>query len=104
MPNAVIEEDRAITQSARWSAIPAAMRATAAANPGSVLLETSRFDEPNRHSYLFTDPINILIARELHEIPQVFTQIESALANGFYVAGYLAYECGHHFEPSTGID
>ena len=104
MPNAVIEEDRAITQSARWSAIPAAMRATAAANPGSVLLETSRFDESNRHSYLFTDPINILIARELHEIPQVFTQIESALANGFYVAGYLAYECGHHFEPCTGID
>jgi para-aminobenzoate synthetase / 4-amino-4-deoxychorismate lyase len=104
MPNAAIEEDRATTQPLRWSALPSAMRATAAANPGSVLLETSRFDESNRHSYLFTGPVNILIARELNEIPQVFAQVESALANGFYVAGYFAYECGHHFEPSTAAD
>jgi para-aminobenzoate synthetase / 4-amino-4-deoxychorismate lyase len=96
MPTAAAEEDRA--------AVQPAMRATAVTNPGSVLLETSRFDPSNRNSYLFTSPVNILIARELNEIPQVFAQIESALANGFYVAGYLAYECGHHFEPSTAAD
>ena len=104
MPNAAIEEDRVITQPLRWSALPSAMRATAATNPGSVLLETSRFDESNHHSYLFTDPVSILIAHELNEIPEVFAQIESALANGFYIAGYFAYECGYHFEPSTAAD
>jgi para-aminobenzoate synthetase / 4-amino-4-deoxychorismate lyase len=104
MLSPAIEEDRATTNPVAWSALPTAMRTTALANPGSVLLETSRFDPYNRHSYLFTDPVNILIARALNEIPNVFTQIESALANGFYVAGYFAYECGYHFEPSSAAD
>ena len=86
-----------------WTPFPAAVRMAAAERRDSVLLETARFDHENRHSLLFLDPLEILIARELDEIPQVFARIESALTRGMHVAGYFAYECGYHFEPSTGI-
>ena len=32
------------------------------------------------------------------EIPKLFLQIEEALASGLYVAGYMSYESGYHFE------
>ena len=86
-----------------WTPLPAAARMAAAERIGSVLLETARFDHENCQSYLFLDPLEILIARELDDIPHIFAQIESALARGMHVAGYFAYECGYHFEPSTGL-
>ncbi|MHB1795792.1 MAG: aminodeoxychorismate synthase component I [Acidobacteriaceae bacterium] len=66
------------------------------------MLETSRFDPLNRHSYLFLNPVGTIVANRLDEIPQVFCQIETALANGFHVAGYFSYECGYHFEHFAG--
>jgi para-aminobenzoate synthetase/4-amino-4-deoxychorismate lyase len=69
--------------------------------PNAILLETSRFDPANRHSYLFLSPTRILTATSLEEIPTLFSQIEAALAEGLHVAGYLSYECGGHFEPTS---
>jgi para-aminobenzoate synthetase / 4-amino-4-deoxychorismate lyase len=63
-----------------------------------VLLETSRFDEQNRHSYLFLRPIELLAAHTPDDMPDLFRRIELALAQGHHVAGYLSYECGYHFE------
>src|SRR5271168_2694987 len=83
----------------RWFRLPRQTHAIAAENPGSVLLETSRFDPSNQHSYLFLNPRRILSAKELVDIPRVFSEIEQALAQGLYVAGFLSYECGYHFEP-----
>jgi para-aminobenzoate synthetase/4-amino-4-deoxychorismate lyase len=83
---------------ARWTRFPAQARAMAAELPGAILLETLRFDAANRHSYLFQNPLRILTAETLDEIPRVFAGIEEALAQGLYVAGYFAYECGYHFE------
>ena len=71
-----------------WTPLPDAVLMDATGRTGSVLLETARFDDENCHSFLFLDPLEILIARELDEIPQVFAQIESALARGMHVAGY----------------
>ncbi len=65
----------------------------------SVLLQTARFDQENHTSYLFRGPEQTLAARSLDDIPRVFAGIEAALRNGRWVAGFLSYECGAHFEP-----
>jgi para-aminobenzoate synthetase / 4-amino-4-deoxychorismate lyase len=62
-----------------------------------VLLETSRFDPSNRHSHLFLSPERLILARHIDEIPRLFAQIDEALSQGLYVAGFLSYECGYHF-------
>ena len=86
----------------RYSRLPAWVRAAAADKSSSILLETSRFDAANYRSYLFFDPVRVLVAQGLDEIPQVFSGIEAALAEGFHVCGYFGYECGYHFEPTAG--
>jgi para-aminobenzoate synthetase/4-amino-4-deoxychorismate lyase len=65
-----------------------------------VLLETSRFDEQNHHSYLFLDPAEIVTAQTLDELPVLFRKLEEAHKSGLHLAGYLNYEIGYHFEPS----
>jgi para-aminobenzoate synthetase / 4-amino-4-deoxychorismate lyase len=89
---------------AQWTHLPKYLHAIVAATPGSVLLQTSRFDASNRSSYLFLNPVKIVDASTLKDIPNFFHQIEEALANGFYVAGYLSYECGYHFERFDGVN
>jgi para-aminobenzoate synthetase/4-amino-4-deoxychorismate lyase len=82
--------------------LPEEARAAAAAQAGAILLETSRFDPSNQHSYLFLHPIETIVAHTPGELPQVFTRIESALRQGFHVAGFFSYECGTHFGRSVG--
>ncbi len=82
----------------QWVALPPQVRDSAAQNANSILLETSRFDPGNQHSYLFQDPKRVISANCLDEIPDTFAKIEAALAEGLHVAGYLSYECGYHFE------
>jgi para-aminobenzoate synthetase / 4-amino-4-deoxychorismate lyase len=81
-----------------WSRLPTSARAAATESVNSVLLETLKFDASNRLSYLFLNPKRTIAANRLDQIPNVFSQIEGALADGFYVAGFLSYECGYHFE------
>ncbi|MHB1701783.1 MAG: aminodeoxychorismate synthase component I [Acidobacteriaceae bacterium] len=88
----------------RWVRLPEHVRAAAASNDGSILLETSRFDPCNEHSYLFQNPVNVISANTLDQIEQVFSGMEEALANGFYVAGFFSYECGGHFGRFAGVD
>ena len=75
----------------------------AANSANSVLLHTSRFDSANTKSLFFRDPLRILAASQLAEIPELFRQIEDALAAGCHVAGYLSYECGYHFEHFSEV-
>jgi para-aminobenzoate synthetase/4-amino-4-deoxychorismate lyase len=69
--------------------------------PGSVLLETSRFDPENSQSFLFLNPLRSLSLDTLAGIPELFRQIEECLREGWFVAGFMAYECGFHFEPEA---
>jgi para-aminobenzoate synthetase/4-amino-4-deoxychorismate lyase len=69
--------------------LPARYHSLVASTPGSVLLQTSRFDAENYRSYLFARP-----ARTLAPGRALFDEIEQALADGAYVAGFFAYECG----------
>ena len=83
---------------APWKQLPAHFHSVVARNSNSVLLQTSRFDPANHRSILFCDPVRVLTASRLGEIPDLFRQVEEALADGCHVAGYLSYECGYHFE------
>jgi para-aminobenzoate synthetase / 4-amino-4-deoxychorismate lyase len=86
-----------------WASLPQNFRDKAARSLNAVLLETSRFDAANRHSYLFLDPARLILANRLEDIPGLFREIEVALGQGLWVAGYLSYECGYHFEQFPNI-
>ncbi len=75
-------------------------RAPAAAQPGSVLLETTR-SRPGACSYCFTDPVEWVEARTLDEVPQLFARLAAARVEGLWAAGYVGYECGYHWEPTA---
>ncbi len=66
--------------------------------PGTVLLETIRPDPENRKSLLFARPVTTLVARRVDEVPALLQAIDEAITDGYYVAGYLGYECGFAFE------
>ncbi|MBS1813924.1 MAG: aminodeoxychorismate synthase component I [Acidobacteria bacterium] len=51
-------------------------------------------------SLLFTEPERILSAHTLDEVPRIFAEIEAALNQGMYIAGFLAYEAGFAFEKT----
>ena len=76
-----------------YAQFPARYQSLVAANPGSILLQTSRFDDENYRSYLFTQPVRTLSINN-----GLFDEIDQALASGAYVAGYLAYECGESLQ------
>ncbi len=84
-----------------WTPLPASARALVEHTPSSILLETSRFDAANQHSYIFLHPLRILTARSLNDLPELFSAIEAALASGLHVAGFCTYEAGYHFEHVT---
>ena len=86
-----------------WTPLPGNFRDEAAQSPDAVLLQTSRFDAANHNSYLFVNPVRLIVANGLEAIPRLFREIEAALTGGFWVAGYLAYECGFHFEGFPSI-
>jgi para-aminobenzoate synthetase/4-amino-4-deoxychorismate lyase len=73
----------------------------AAAKAGSVILRTARPDADNRRSYFFTDALQILATDEMNEIQGIFESVEKALQAGHYVAGFVSYEAGYHFEPAA---
>ena len=78
----------------------------AAAKAGSVILRTARPDADmsnadNLRSYFFTDALQILSTNEMNEIPAIFESVEKALQAGHYVAGFVSYEAGYHFDPAA---
>ena len=85
----------------RWTQLPQQFHAVAAEHPGSVLLQTARFDAHNQRSLLFLDPLRTITASKREEVPALFREIEAALVEGLHVAGFLGYECGYHFEPTS---
>lgn len=48
-------------------------------------------------SLLFEDPFEILTANAPNDLPALFAAIEDASQNGYWVAGWMAYEAGAHF-------
>ncbi|MGB2868025.1 MAG: aminodeoxychorismate synthase component I [Bacteroidota bacterium] len=66
--------------------------------PGSVLLESSRRDRNNFRSFLFQSPLSIIETDSIEAVEARLCDIDSALREGFHVAGFLSYEAGLAFE------
>ncbi len=60
-------------------------------------MTTLRFDFENEPVY-FEQPLKVISTIHLAEVADCFTQIDEALAQGCYVAGYLAYEAAPAFD------
>lgn len=83
--------------------LPSKYHAILAGLADTVLLETSRPDRENHCSYLFVNPVRVLTVEALDDVPGLFQRIEECLSEGLYVAGFLSYECGYHFEPRAAM-
>lgn len=81
-----------------WTHLPPSLRTLAARSTDAVLLETSRFDPGNRHSYLFLHPTETFAAVSAQQLDALFQWIESSRNRGLHLAGYLSYECGYLLE------
>ena len=67
--------------------------------PGTVLFDTSRqTGSEEGQSLLFHSPIDQLYAFNSADIPGLLHALDQAVADGYYVAGYLDYEAGYGFE------
>jgi para-aminobenzoate synthetase/4-amino-4-deoxychorismate lyase len=95
----------------RWHSPPAELYALVEHTPATVLLEDAESaaakpyaTEPRAgNSRVFTAPLRILIANESAELPNLFAEIERAVAAGHDAAGFFTYECAHFFEPTVPI-
>lgn len=70
---------------------------------GTVLLETTRIDHANYRSYLFESPLQIVTCTRLSEVERSLDNLQQAVNEGNYVAGYLAYEAGYAFESRFDV-
>lgn len=66
--------------------------------PNALFLETTRRDDDNFHSYLFLDPAAVIQCHHLNQVETSLTEIDHALNQGYYAAGFLTYEAGFAFE------
>ncbi|WP_332686609.1 aminodeoxychorismate synthase component I [Bosea sp. (in: a-proteobacteria)] len=48
---------------------------------------------------LFAEPVALVQAQSLAEVPAALARIEAGLAAGLHAAGFLSYELGYAFEP-----
>ena len=67
-----------------------------------VFLDTSRPDDENRLSLLFTDPVDRKQCRAGDNPVRYLQELQQALEDGYYLAGWLGYEFGVILE--TDID
>ncbi len=96
----------------RWLSLPAEVYALVEQTPATVLLEGGR---PNHSegsekpgierpwTRLFTAPLRVVAAWQAAEIPWLFAEIETAVAEGMIAAGFFAYECGNCLEPKAAM-
>lgn len=79
-----------------------AARRMVADMPGTILFESSTVSSAQlNRSLLFQNPIQWIEVHTLDQLPDSFAAIDRALARGHWIAGYLAYECGYHWEPTA---
>jgi para-aminobenzoate synthetase / 4-amino-4-deoxychorismate lyase len=83
---------------------PSRVFAAASGAAGAILLETQRPDVRDRFSYLLKDPVEVLVASRLEEVPGLLEKAGDRQRKGFAVAGYIAYEAGFALEPAFAAD
>ena len=87
----------------RWHPLSANVYALVEHTPATVLLENSQPGAAEPRSWLFTSPLRTIAADEAAQLPNLFAEIESAVAAGHSVVGFFTYECGVAFEPKAAM-
>jgi para-aminobenzoate synthetase/4-amino-4-deoxychorismate lyase len=87
----------------RWHPLPAQVYALVEHKPATVLLECAPPGGPEPWSRLFTSPLRVLVAHEPTQLPNLFAEIEGAVAAGHYAVGFFTYECGAAFEAMAAM-
>jgi para-aminobenzoate synthetase/4-amino-4-deoxychorismate lyase len=85
-----------------WHPLPPEIFSFVEQTPGTVLLHSSR-PGASGITRLFAAPLQIIEVRQLSELPALFSTIEEAVSHGQMAAGYFAYECAQHFEPTADL-
>jgi len=69
-----------------------------------VFLETTRISAEEHRSWLFLHPIDRLTLKVGDDPDRFFDQAQAFMAQGYYLAGWLAYELGYLLEPVLARD
>ena len=69
-----------------------------------VLLESAQNDRNDIYSFLFVDPVQVLQIHRVSELADLLASIPEYVQQGYYLAGYFAYECGYHIEKLGLLD
>lgn len=64
-----------------------------------VLLDDSRPPHKAGRSVLFHTPDEVIRADRLQDVGEALARMDARLADGYHLAGWIAYECAAHFEP-----
>jgi para-aminobenzoate synthetase/4-amino-4-deoxychorismate lyase len=64
-----------------------------------VILDHNATGDPLGLSYIFHSPDHIISAVDLDGVPAALAALDAAAAEGFHLAGWIAYECAAVFEP-----
>lgn len=86
----------------RWHPLPRTVYTFVEETQGTLLLETSR-PGTSGVSRIFTNPMRVFEARTTADLAALFLEIEEAVNQGNFAAGYFAYECGEYFEPTASL-
>ncbi len=63
-----------------------------------VFLESTQYNQSNAYSLLFLDPVQVLQIHRISELESLLVSISTYIQQGYYLAGYFAYECGYHIQ------
>ncbi len=86
----------------RWHPLPRTVYTFVEETQATLLLETSR-PGTSSVSRIFTNPMRVFEARTTADLAALFLEIEEAVDQGNFAAGYFAYECGAYFEPTASL-
>ncbi len=64
-----------------------------------VFLETSRPTTEDKWNLFFGDPVQVFLFYPGEDVSLFFSRIEHALSQGFWLAGFFAYEFGYFLNP-----
>lgn len=67
------------------------------------LLYEFRDSEGKIEPKVFKDPVDVLQTQRLEDIPAIMEAVETAIGQGFYVAGYVSYEAAPAFNPAMKV-
>ncbi|MBN1797659.1 MAG: aminodeoxychorismate synthase component I [Spirochaetales bacterium] len=62
-------------------------------------METLKFDTTPSRSLLFHDPVKVLKTYQIDEVEAVLCALDDYIEQGYYAAGFIAFEAGFAFTP-----